>query len=307
MKRTSSMEALPKKKVVLITGCSAGGIGDALAQAFHKTGKCRVFATGRNLSRIGHFEAMGIETQQLDVESASSIRSCVEAITRKTDGVLDILVNNSGAGYNMPVLDIDEATAKDLFNLNVFAVMAVTKAFIPLILKSSQAGRNPVILNQSSAASVLCGPFSGVYNASKAALSSFTETMRLELDCFGIGVVDLKTTMVLTNMRGNLKVASDSGGHKLPRDSIFMPVREIVEERLKGDHFVEGAISPEQYAESVVSATLKNQRNPPARMWKGGMAWILWFGRTFLPSTFMDGELRKMGRLPEIKKMILSV
>lgn len=95
---------------MLITGCSAGGLGDALAQAFHQTGKTRVIATGRNLSKMAHFKKLGIETLHLDVLSQASIDACVQDVSAKTNGVLDVLVNsnsNSGAGYHSPLSDVD--------------------------------------------------------------------------------------------------------------------------------------------------------------------------------------------------------
>ncbi len=84
-------------KSVLITGCSEGGIGDALAIEFHSKG-ARVFATARNLSKMKHLKAMGIETLSLDVTSPLSIDTAVATINKATGGKLDILVNNSGKG-----------------------------------------------------------------------------------------------------------------------------------------------------------------------------------------------------------------
>lgn len=85
------------RKTVLITGCSAGGIGSALAEAFHARG-LQVFATARDLSRIAHLKGMGMDVLKLDVEDQSSIEAAVKAITLVTGGTLDILVNNSGLG-----------------------------------------------------------------------------------------------------------------------------------------------------------------------------------------------------------------
>src|SRR5687767_8478700 len=90
------MNATPRK-TVLITGCSEGGIGDGLAKAFHKTG-LRVFASARNLSKIAHFDALGIETIQLDVTDPISISAAVKTVSALTNGTLDFLVNNSGGG-----------------------------------------------------------------------------------------------------------------------------------------------------------------------------------------------------------------
>ena len=89
------------KKTVLITGCSKGGIGDALAQEFHHRG-IRVLATGRNLSKLEHLRDFGIDTLPLDVEDSESIKAAVKAASELTDGKLDFLVNNSGMGKSPP-------------------------------------------------------------------------------------------------------------------------------------------------------------------------------------------------------------
>lgn len=85
------------KKSVLITGCSKGGIGDALAQEFHNKG-LRVFATARDLAKVEHLKSMGLEVLQLDVTSQESIRQAVGEVQKSTDGKLDFLVNNAGSG-----------------------------------------------------------------------------------------------------------------------------------------------------------------------------------------------------------------
>jgi 1-acylglycerone phosphate reductase len=85
------------QKTVLITGCSKGGIGDALAQEFQRKG-LRVFASARNLSKIEHLKALGFDILPLDVVDDPSIKAAVETITKATGGTLDYLVNNSGSG-----------------------------------------------------------------------------------------------------------------------------------------------------------------------------------------------------------------
>jgi 1-acylglycerone phosphate reductase len=84
-------------KSVLITGCSAGGIGDALSQSFHSHG-LRVFATARTPSKIQHLKDMGIQTIALDVTDPVSLKEAVDIVSQATGGTLDILVNNSGLG-----------------------------------------------------------------------------------------------------------------------------------------------------------------------------------------------------------------
>ena len=178
------------KRTILITGCSDGGLGAALAVAFHEAG-LHVYATARNPARMEQLASLGIETLTLDVQSESSIAACVSKLSG-----LDILVNNAGATFLMPVVDISVPEAKKTFDLNVWSYIAVAQAFLPLLLKSS----NGMIVNQTSVGGCTTIPFQAVYNASKAAIMMFSDTLRLELQPFGITVVDLRTAVVRTNL-----------------------------------------------------------------------------------------------------------
>src|SRR5438046_841061 len=122
------MATMTSQKTVLITGCSKGGLGDSLARAFHSR-SYRVIATARNLKRIAHFTSLGVETLALDVTSQSSIAECVSRVSSLTGGRLDILLNNSGGGYSMSLVDASLDDARKLFDLNVWSILAVTQAF----------------------------------------------------------------------------------------------------------------------------------------------------------------------------------
>lgn len=83
-------------KVILITGCSAGGIGAATAEEFHRSGECKVYASARSIEKMKSLSA-GIERIQLDVSSLEGCKSAVAFILEK-EGKIDILMNNAGAG-----------------------------------------------------------------------------------------------------------------------------------------------------------------------------------------------------------------
>ena len=78
------------KRSVLITGCSDGGTGAALAEAFHNAGY-KVYATARSVKKMEGLTASGIEKLELDILSESSITACVSKLNS-----LDVLVNNAG-------------------------------------------------------------------------------------------------------------------------------------------------------------------------------------------------------------------
>jgi len=125
------------RKTVLITGCSAGGIGGALAEAFHEKGY-HVFATARTTSKISQSLAnsQNVTVLTLDVLSPDSIAAAVDSVSKKTGHKLDVLVNNSGRAMILPALDTSIEEGKKLFDLNFWAVLAMVQAFAPLLIKA---------------------------------------------------------------------------------------------------------------------------------------------------------------------------
>jgi 1-acylglycerone phosphate reductase len=141
--------ATPKEEpTVLITGCSEGGLGAALCEAFVRHG-FHVIATLRDPAKAPTLSSLSghIEVLALDVTDAASISACAAAVAAKTGGRLDVLVNNAGSMFVMPLLDTDLAESKRLFDVNVWGMLAVTQAFAPMLIRS-----RGVVLNVASIA-----------------------------------------------------------------------------------------------------------------------------------------------------------
>lgn len=135
------------KKNVLVTGCSAGGLGSALARCFRDRG-FHVLATVRHAHKAGDLtQEKDIEIITLDVTSASQITSCVAHVQRATGGQLDILVNNAGTAIFGPLVHASIEEGKAAYDVNVWGPLAVSQAFAPLLVDSKG-----VILNISSIA-----------------------------------------------------------------------------------------------------------------------------------------------------------
>lgn len=112
----------------------------------------RVFATLRNSSKGGPSleNTPGIEVLLFDVTSLDSIKQCAAEVQKRTGGKLDVLVNNAGADYVMPLLDVDIDDAKRFYDLNVWSVLGMVQAFAPVLIKAKG-----VVVNHSSVASVM--------------------------------------------------------------------------------------------------------------------------------------------------------
>ncbi|KAK9368983.1 hypothetical protein V1509DRAFT_639338 [Lipomyces kononenkoae] len=275
------------KRTVLITGCSDGGMGAALAVAFHKSG-LNVIATARNPGKMAKLKAAGIETMPLDILSQESIKDAVSKVSS-----LDILVNNAGTAYSMPLSDLDIEQAKETFNANVWAQLAITQAFLPLLLKSKG-----MIVNQTSVVSTTAVPFQSAYNASKAAMAIFSDTARLELEPFGIKVVELKTGAVSTNMIKNQK---ENTPITLPVGSLYEPAREAVESAMRNDKMANVGTPPDRWAAEVVGDLMK--KNPPAMIWRGSQAKAGRLG-TIFPHGMLDSVMKKMTGLDVVEEMV---
>ncbi|KAE9377503.1 IBR finger domain protein [Stipitochalara longipes BDJ] len=271
------------KRTILITGCSDGSLGSHLAIAFHKAG-WRVFASARNLSKLKSIEAAGIETLQLDTLSGESIGSCVAQIEKLTGGSLDTLLNNAGAGYSMPLMDLDLAKARDLFDLNVFSLISTTRAFLPLLMKSTKTHggvHGGMVVNNTSCSGLTPGalPFAGAYNASKGAAVIVTEDMRLELAPFGIKVVNLVTGGVRSTFHAN------AAHPPLPSTSIYNVAKDAIEKAMSGvDNTAEGS-DPVKWAAQVVRSLSKD--NPSHWIYLGKWSTTVRLA-SFLPIGFTD-------------------
>ncbi|KZL84526.1 short chain dehydrogenase [Colletotrichum incanum] len=298
----------PKKLNILITGCSPGGMGAALATTFHNAGH-HVYATARNPSKLSSLAAQGMQTVPLDVTSASSIESAVEAVSSSlpdNEG-LNMLINNAAGNYTMPIADVSLDAAKELFNLNVWSQIAVTQAFLPLLLKSttstsSSTSGSPcrsMIVNHTSVGSVTAIPFQGIYNSSKAALAMLSETMRLELSPFGISVIDLKTAGVRTNLISNNNV--NSKAERLREGSIYGPAQDVVEKAMSQEGLVEIGITADQWAAEVAGLLLG--KSPPAVIWKGESATAARLASS-MPCNMFEGMLKRMTKLDIVEDII---
>lgn len=285
---------MSQKKSILITGCSDGGLGAALALAFHEAG-WRVFATARNTSKLKGIAASGIEFLELDVTSPASVAECVSKVATLTGGSLDALLNNAGAGYVMPLMDVDVDQARDIYNLNVFSLISVTQAFVPLLLKSTSS-TGTMVINNTSISSVGGMPYQVIYNSSKAAAASITAGLRLELAPFNIKVIDLKTGTVTSNFLDNLPSA------KLPPKSLYAVAREEVEKIMSAERIRNEGVPASTWARDIVKEVSK--RKPKAFVWKGANCLFVWFISTFLPVGAFDGPMKKMVRLDVVQKRV---
>ncbi|KAJ6470259.1 NAD-P-binding protein [Mycena vitilis] len=273
---------MSRKKNVLITGCSSGGIGHALAIEFHAKG-CHVFATARRLDSMRDLSAQGIETLRLDVTDLNAIRTIRDEISAATGGTLDVLVNNAGQAYPVAITDMELDRIREIFEVNLFAPMAMVKEFSRLLI----AGGDARVVQIGSISGIMPVPFSAAYNASKAGLHSFCNTARVELAPFGVKVINILSGGVQSNV---------SRGGTLPEDSLYKVMEDLYQEkRIKVSQ--RGAMPADKYARIVVAESLKPK--PRAWVWAGKNSFLVWFMDTFLARTAFDFLMNKIFGMDE--------
>lgn len=182
--------------VVLISGCSTG-IGRALTVEFASR-NWRVFATARKLTAINDLKAPNVETSTLDVTNEESIKTCVDSVIAKA-GRIDLLINNAGLLLIGPLVELETSELRNQFETNVIGLSTLTRAVAPHMIKR----RSGKIVNMSSVSGEFPIPFAGAYCATKAAVSAFSDSLRMELDPFGIQVIAVQAGGIITNLSYN--------------------------------------------------------------------------------------------------------
>lgn len=158
------------QKTCLVTGCSDGGVGPAIVEAFKNEGY-HVFATARSPTKI--LQALhsdpNVTVLALDVTLTESITAAAAAVFEKTGGKLDVLINNAGHGLSMPALDTSIEQAKQLFNANFFGVLEMIQIFSHMLIRSKG-----VIVNNASVGAYHPFPFISVFPNTVLRTDSFS-------------------------------------------------------------------------------------------------------------------------------------
>ena len=171
------------RKAVLVTGASTG-IGRHAAEQLASAGYF-VYAGARKDKDIEALNAIdNIMAIRLDVTKQGEIDAAVELIRAEGRGLWG-LVNNAGVNSIDPLIEADIEDLEFLFDVNVYGVFRVTKAFAPMIIESQ--GR---IVNISSISGVLSGGLTGygMYSMSKHAIEAYSDQLAFEMAGFGVHV-----------------------------------------------------------------------------------------------------------------------
>lgn len=195
-----------KGRTILITGGSAG-IGLAFAQKFLELGN-EVIVTGRRQSfldavKSNHPKLHTFQSDAGDPEQIAALAARIRADFPK----LDVLMNNAGVGaaknLAAPVDDLDGLVSE--VEINVAGVMRMTAALMDLLIRN-----RGTIINVSSALAFVPVPAMPIYSATKAAVHSYTQSLRFQLEDSGVEVIELMPPAVRTAMTSEFDEAGIS-------------------------------------------------------------------------------------------------
>ncbi len=195
----------PVSKTILITGASTG-IGYGAARQFVQRGYT-VFGSVRtqaDADRLQHELGSNFTPLVFDVTDTPALQRAVQEVTKRLDGNgLGGLINNAGIAIGGPLPEQPMDVIRQHFDVNVFGLLAVTQAFLPLLgTRDNHASRPGRIQNISSVNGQVAIPFMGAYVGSKHAVEGLSHSLRREVSRFGVEVVIVGPGAVKTPIWG---------------------------------------------------------------------------------------------------------
>ncbi len=270
----------------LITGASSG-IGRASAIALAATG-WTVFAGVRNASVGEPLEqaapAGRLIALQLDVTDASHIEQARERIEQSGAGSLDALVNNAGVGLSGPLELISEEDLRALFEVNVFAQIAVTRALLPALRRA----RGRIVLVSSIGGRVAMA-YSAPYAASKHAIEAVGDALRVELHSSGVQVALIEPGSVATPIWDKSRAEAERMTVPAALTKEYGTVPAAMDSVMRKTS--ERGVPPEQVAQTIVRA-LRTPRMK-ARYVVGRDARAMLLAKSLLPAHVFDRFARR--------------
>src|SRR5213082_1404489 len=265
-------------QVALVTGASSG-IGEAAARKLVAAG-FTVYGTSRKA--VAGDQRDGVTFLPLDVTDDASVAAAVGDVLARS-GHIDVLVNNAGFGVTGAAEESSVEQARALFETNVFGLMRVTRAVLPVI-RAQGSGR---IINVSSIVGLIPVPYMALYASSKNALEGYSESVDHEVREHGVRVLLVEPGFTKTSFDANLAAADTP----LP---LYAQQRKIVDAGLADA--LKAGDEPSIVGHAIVAAA--TDERPKLRYPAGKSARRVSKARRYAPTTVFDKQIRKLNQLP---------
>ncbi|MEV5574756.1 SDR family NAD(P)-dependent oxidoreductase [Spirillospora sp. NPDC052269] len=239
-------------RTVLLTGAN-GGVGLATARALAEKG-FRVLAGVRGeAGRVA--EVRGVRVVRLDVTDPASVRDAVGLVREHAGDDLYAVVNNAGIIVRGPVELVPDEEWRRQFAVNVFGPAALTRELLPLLRASR--GR---IVNITAPTARIAAPYLAALSASKAALASMSDALRLEVAPWGVSVIVVEPGLMDTPVFTKADAAEAEVAGAVPSE-----LRELYRARLDavGAALASGKPAPPSLAADAVVRALTASKPRP--------------------------------------------
>jgi NAD(P)-dependent dehydrogenase (short-subunit alcohol dehydrogenase family) len=262
MENDNSDGRTKRRQIALITG-SSSGIGFETSILLARNG-IYTYATMRNLSKsqeildITKKECLPLRVLTLDVTDEESTRKAIDMVMYEQNRI-DILVNNAGYSLVGALEQISMDEIKEEFETNFFGIIKLIQKVLPLMRKQ-RSGR---IINISSLAGRIGLPIVSAYVSSKFALEGLSESLKYEVQDFGIYVILIEPGVIKTNFIKNLKIGKQvitSENGDVNTSSADLPYAEITQKRISAfkPRFERGS-SPKEVADTILEAVTSDK------------------------------------------------
>lgn len=241
--------------MAVVTG-SSSGIGFATSVILARNG-IYTYASMRNIAKanavkdIAKKENLPLQVIQMDVTDDRSVKDAVNKVLEEKKRI-DVLVNNAGYGLMGCVEDLSMEEVKALFETNLFGVIRLSQVVLPAMRKQ----KHGMIVNISSIAGRIGFPVTPAYISTKFALEGLSESMRYELEPFGIKVVIIEPGGVRTNFINSIVVAKKASDPNSPYTQLTQKVGAGL--RLLLEH----GTPPEEVAKTILKAVTAEEPEP---------------------------------------------
>ena len=180
---------------ILITG-GGSGIGRGLAEAFHALGN-RVIIAGRREHTLAEVTDAnpGMASVMLDIDNPKAIQSFAAEVT-ELHPALNVLINNAGIMRPENLKAPQVADAEAIITTNLLGPVRLTAALLPHLQKQ----RSSAIINVSSGLAFVPFPVTPTYSATKAALHSYTQSLRVQLKDTPVEIIEIIPPAVATDL-----------------------------------------------------------------------------------------------------------
>lgn len=245
---------LVKLKIAIVTG-SSSGIGYETSLLLARNGiytyaTMRNTAKGSGITEIAKKEKLPLKVLQLDVTDDRSVNNAIGTVLDEKKRI-DVLVNNAGYGLMGCVEDLSIEEIKAQFETNLFGIVRVMQAVLPTMRKQKEG----LIVNVSSIAGRIGFPVTPAYISTKFALEGLSESMRYELEPFGIQLVIVEPGAIRTNFMNSLVMAK-----KARPDSPYAPITQKMTAGLK--LLMEHGTPPVEVAKVILKVVTAEKPDP---------------------------------------------